>query len=86
MAYIDTPLARAFVDLNRAPSDRPPENPDGVVKTETVNRCSVYKKGLFPDETTIHNLLQNYYFPYHSILDALQNNNFLKRLNRNQSQ
>ena len=28
-------VARAFVDLNRAPNDRPPANPDGVVKTET---------------------------------------------------
>lgn len=78
MAYIDTSIARAFVDLNRAPSDRPPENPDGVVKTATVNRCSVYKKGLFPNEPLIQILLQNYYFPYHKIVDELQSNRKIK--------
>ena len=28
-------IARTFVDLNRAPDDLPPANPDGVVKSGT---------------------------------------------------
>ena len=78
LAYIDTPIARAFIDLNRAPNERPPENPDGVVKTVTVNQCAVYKSGRFPSEPLIQTLLKNYYFPYHQVLDALQSNTTIK--------
>lgn len=71
-AYIDTDIARAFIDLNRAPDDRPPRNPDGVVKTETVNRRPVYRPGCYPDDALIERLLSKYYLPYHEQLDNLQ--------------
>lgn len=74
IAYVDTPIARAFVDLNRSPDARPPLYPDGVVKTETVNKISIYKSGQYPDQHLIERLLKNYYFPYHDILDGLQMN------------
>lgn len=72
IAYLDTPIARAFVDLNRSPDMRPPQFPDGVIKTETVNKISIYKPGHYPDEHLIETLLKNYYYPYHDVLDALQ--------------
>ena len=72
-AYIDTPIARAIMDLNRAPNDRPPENPDGVFKTETITSRPIYKSGCFPNELSIQKLLSNYYFPYHKMLDVFQN-------------
>jgi len=31
-AVIETPIARAIVDVNRASDDRPPENPDGAIR------------------------------------------------------
>ncbi len=41
---------RAVVDLNRAPDDTAPENPDGVVKSHTCWNVPVYKPGSLPDE------------------------------------
>ena len=48
---ITTDIGRAFVDVNRAPDDLPPENPDGVIKTHTCYRRVIYKNGLGPDRT-----------------------------------
>lgn len=62
-AFIEMPIARAIVDVNRAPDDRPPKNPDGVVKTVTVNGTPVYKAGKFPDDALIEEILQRYYYP-----------------------
>lgn len=72
-AYIDTSIARAFIDLNRAPTDRPPANPDGVVKTVTTMNLPVYKTADFPDNNLIEKLLQKYYNPFHRQVDELQN-------------
>ena len=58
------PIARAIVDVNRAPEDRPPKNQDGVVKTVTINGTPVYKGDKFPDDALIEELLQRYYYPY----------------------
>ena len=68
-AVIEMPVARAIIDVNRAPDDRPPGNPDGVVKTVTTAGTPVYKSGKFPDDALIDKLLQRYYFPYHEKLD-----------------
>jgi N-formylglutamate deformylase len=68
---IETPIARAIVDLNRAYDDRPPENPDGVVKTVTTDGKPVYRKGMFPDDALIDELLRRYYVPYHERLSDL---------------
>lgn len=59
-------IARAFVDLNRAPDNRPPANPDGVVKTVTCYDEPIYRAPL-TDETA-EELLMRYYFPYHDRL------------------
>ncbi len=77
-AFIEMPIARAIVDVNRAPDDRPPKNPDGVVKTVTTNGTPVYKKGMFPDGAIIEELLQSYYYPYHKKLDDLLDNHNIK--------
>jgi N-formylglutamate deformylase len=62
---ISTDIARAFVDLNRAVDDRPPQNPDGVVKTLTCYEVPVYRKTMEPGEKLIAELLKKYYEPYH---------------------
>jgi formiminoglutamase len=41
--YVDSMIARAFVDLNRAPTDRPPTNSDGVIKTVTTMGVSIHR-------------------------------------------
>jgi N-formylglutamate deformylase len=65
-------MARAFVDLNRAEDDRPPANPDGVVKTETCFDRPIYSQPL--DDVLIERLLSRYHRPYHEGLeDAARN-------------
>lgn len=56
-------VARAVVDVNRSPDDLPPENPDGVIKSETAFGKRVYKE--FPSGELVEELLRRYYFPYH---------------------
>lgn len=65
-AVVDTGVARAIVDLNRAPYDRPPRNPDGVVKIRTPDGSRVYLEGKFPDPPLVRQLLKSYYYPYHA--------------------
>ena len=77
-AVIETPIARAIVDVNRAYDDRPPENPDGVVKTVTTDGTLVYREGMFPDDALVEDLLQRYYFPYHETLGDLLSNRSIR--------
>lgn len=71
---VATDIARAFVDVNRAPSDRPPANPDGVVKDTTCYGCPIYIPGREPDAGMVKKLLKRYYYPYHARLrQALKN-------------
>jgi formiminoglutamase len=61
-------IARAYVDVNRAPDDRPPANPDGVVKTSTCYGRRIYKPGFEPTAESTELLLRRYYWPYHASL------------------
>jgi N-formylglutamate deformylase len=63
-------VARAFVDLNRAPDDRPPRNPDGVVKAVTCFNRPIYVPGREPDDALTALLLERYHTPYHALLGA----------------
>ncbi|NIQ00089.1 MAG: N-formylglutamate amidohydrolase [Nitrospinaceae bacterium] len=72
---VEGEVARAVVDLNRAPEDRPPANPDGVVKTQTCHGARVYLPGREPDEQMTERLLADYHQPFHrSIQEALDQN------------
>ncbi len=73
LALIETDIARAFIDLNRETSDRPPNNPDGIVKTKTCHDQPIYFPGLFLDESIIEALIQKYYEPYHKNIRDLLN-------------
>lgn len=71
---IATDIARTFVDLNRAPDDVPPGNPDGVVKSMTCVSQPIYTPGKELDADLIALLLDKYYTPYHArIKQAVQN-------------
>ena len=70
-AYIDTPVSRMAVDLNRPPLPLPGVDPDGIVKTRTIDGKDVYRPGKFPDMTVIHRLMMEHYFPYHQRIDEL---------------
>jgi len=63
-------VARAFVDLNRSPEDRPPANPDGVVKTRTVYGQQIYQSKMGLEDSLIQSLLDRYYHPYHDCLET----------------
>ena len=58
--HMTTDVARAIVDLNRAPDDF---RPDGVIKTHTCWQESVYSS--FPPAEVVQGLLDRYWQPYH---------------------
>ena len=62
---VDTPIARAFIDLNRAATDLPPGNPDGVIKSHTCHGVPVYRSDIWNDGQLVNNLIEKYYFSYH---------------------
>ena len=70
-AFISAPLARAVLDLNRAPDDLPPLNSDGVVKTHTVEGDQVWQRAEGLAQGEVERLLKDYYTPYHQKLTAL---------------
>lgn len=64
--YLAMDISRLVVDLNRDPLDRPPENPDGVVKTRTVEGLPVWSEPL--NELEANDVIRTYYEPYHEQL------------------
>ena len=70
LAQVQSQVARAFVDMNRAEDDRPPQNPDGIVKTQTCHGKMVYRPGQELDGALIRQMLGTYYFPYHQSITA----------------
>lgn len=64
-------VARAFVDLNRTPSQIPPQFPDGIVKSMTCFAKPIYEGDFFPQGELFKLLLDKYYFPYHEKLRQL---------------
>jgi formiminoglutamase len=68
VAHVEAaPMARAFLDPNRAPDDRPPGNPDGVVKIATCWDRPIYARALEPD--VVEMLNDRYHAPYHAALE-----------------
>jgi N-formylglutamate deformylase len=63
--FVASDIARALIDLNRAPDDI---GGDGVIKSHTCWNIPVYRK--FPDKKLMKVLLDRYYFPYHGNLSA----------------
>lgn len=66
--YTESLVARAVLDVNRDPRDRPPQYPDGVVKTVTVFGEQVWERpeGLSPRQAD--KLIAKYHSPYHERL------------------
>ncbi|AOM83944.1 N-formylglutamate amidohydrolase [Salisediminibacterium beveridgei] len=64
-AFIETDVSRLVVDLNREKGDLPPANPDGIVKTLSVDGQQVWAdpEGLTPEEAD--QMIQAHYDPYH---------------------
>jgi formiminoglutamase len=74
-AYIDTPVSRMVVDLNRPPLPLPLHDPDGIIKTRTIDGREVWQPGKVLDLPLIHFLLMAHYFPYHQQIDELIDHN-----------
>lgn len=62
--FVTTEVARAVIDMNRAPDDL--ARADGLVKTETCWREPVWREPLGPDD--VQWLLRRYHTPYHRAL------------------
>lgn len=61
--FVTSPVARAIVDLNRAPDDF---GKDGVVKTHTCWDVPVWRRP--PGPATVSALLERHHAPYHARL------------------
>ncbi|MBI3930201.1 MAG: N-formylglutamate amidohydrolase [Armatimonadetes bacterium] len=70
---LEAEVARAVVDLDRDPSQRPPEFLDGVVKTHTLYGKPIWTEDGFPTEEEIERLLDRYHRPYHEVLSRTAN-------------
>lgn len=70
-AFIDTPVSRMVVDLNRPPLPLPLRDPDGIIKLRTIDGREVWRPGQVPDMPLIHQMLVAHYFPYHQQVDEL---------------
>ncbi|MCP5245829.1 MAG: N-formylglutamate amidohydrolase [Burkholderiales bacterium] len=76
---VETSIARVFVDLNRALTDLPPANRDGIVKSQSCHGVQIYRKEIWHDQRLVSMLLENYYHPYHrQIQSILAQNNTLE--------
>ncbi len=64
--YVTTPIARAFVDINRAPDD---VRKDGVVKSHTCWEVPVWRER--PSDELFKRVLDRYHAPYHARLREL---------------
>ncbi|MFC4736676.1 N-formylglutamate amidohydrolase [Bacillus daqingensis] len=64
--FMAADTARVVIDLNRDPTDRPPANPDGIVKTLTVDGQQVWSEPLSDEET--NSLIEAVHAPYHQKL------------------
>jgi formiminoglutamase len=65
-AFVTTPVARAFLDMNRAEDDR---RKDGVVKTHTCWNVPIYETR--PPEEVFSEVIARYHRPYHNRLTEL---------------
>jgi N-formylglutamate deformylase len=77
-AYIETPVSRMVVDLNRPPLPLPLRDPDGIIKIRTIDGREVWRPGQVPDMQQVHDLLRTYYFPFHQQVDELIDRNPVK--------
>ncbi len=73
LTLVQADVARAFVDVSREISDRPPENPDGIIKSKTCHGHTIYSSPTFPDESIFKTLVQKYYDPYHKKIQDVLN-------------
>jgi N-formylglutamate deformylase len=77
-AFIDTPISRMVIDLNRPPLPLPPKDPDGIIKRRTVDGREVYRPGMVPPVDKIHALMVKHYFPYHQRIDELMDHRHVR--------
>ncbi len=62
-------IARAFVDVSRAPHQMPPDCPDGLIKSSTCLLKPIYAPDKHPDADLRQQLFEKYYQPYHRQLE-----------------
>lgn len=72
--FIASDIARAIIDMNRAPGDLPPGNPDGIVKTVTVEKVQVWDNQGGPPDTLAAHLVRTYHGSYHRKLQEFSDN------------
>ena len=73
IAFLSSDVARAIVDLNRAADDF---RKDGIIKTHTCYDVPIYKE--YPSKKLIKQLLSDYYYLYHQLLEKMAEDEIIK--------
>ncbi|WP_280770356.1 N-formylglutamate amidohydrolase [Salipaludibacillus daqingensis] len=69
-------VARIVIDMNRSLTDLPPENPDGIVKTLTVDGGNVWDSPSGLNELERKIVIEKHYMPYHQkLIEGAKNPN-----------
>lgn len=76
--YHQMDVARIFVDMNREQTDLPPDNPDGIVKTLTVDGKIIWDSPTGLSDWEREKLIETYYLPYHHKLIKAADNSRVK--------
>lgn len=76
--YAYTEIARIVLDMNRSVNDRPPANPDGIVKTLSVENKQVWRTPAGLTGGEIENLIREHYIPFHERLEQATANPAVK--------
>ncbi|MEW6280882.1 MAG: N-formylglutamate amidohydrolase [Candidatus Eremiobacterota bacterium] len=66
---VEAEVARAVIDLDRDPRQRPPEFPDGVVKSVTRRGVPVWTEQGFPTSDEMERLVDRHHKPFHEVLE-----------------
>ena len=69
LGYVDTPIPRAIVDMNRSPYGGP--GPDAITKTVTVQGKQVWQDPSRPPRSLAYQLVSSHHWKYHQTLDRL---------------
>ncbi len=66
---VEAEVARAVIDLDRDPRQRPPEFPDGVIKSKSSLGHDVWSESGFPTPEEMERLVDRHHRPFHEVVE-----------------
>lgn len=66
---VEAEVARAVIDLDRDPKQRPPGFPDGVIKSQTSLGEAIWSESGFPTPEEMERLVDRHHRPFHEVVE-----------------